>query len=72
MTPEEAKKEYFRQYRLKNKERIYELQKAWVSKNRDRLNKYYRDWHKQEENINKHKEYQDRYWQKKASQLDCV
>lgn len=51
----EARRAYFRQYYKKNK---------------DKINKYQRDWRSTPEGKKKVQEYNKRYWEKKAKELE--
>ena len=64
----DSNKDYFKEYREKNKEHIQEVQKQWRDSNRDRVNANHRQWMK--EHPGKSKEYNDRYWMKKAQELE--
>lgn len=61
MTPEEKIKELKRQY-----------MRRWRAKNRDKVNDYNRDYIRRwrRKNPDKVKEYQQRYWLKKAEQMN--
>lgn len=65
-----ARRDYMRQYRMANKERIAATIKNWQESNRDHMKKYKQEWLKA--NPNKQKEYTDRYWTKKANELNVI
>lgn len=46
MTPAEAKREYHRRYREKNRERIREVRRKWVAENPEAVQKHYDKFYK--------------------------
>ena len=55
------KKEYMREYRQKNRERICENQKRYMQKHKDKYNEYKRKYY--QENTDKLKEYHKNYYE---------
>lgn len=50
------------------KELRNEYQRKWKSRNRDKINQYQREW--RAKNKDKCKQYNQRYWERKAEQLE--
>ena len=65
MEAHEVNKIYMRQYRSRNRDKINAQRRAWNSKNRDKINAQKRAWNSK--NRDKIREYQSRYWEKKAT-----
>lgn len=49
-----------------------EYQRRWREKNKERIAKTYKEWRSKPENKQKIKEYQKRYWERKAQELNEV
>ena len=62
-----ARREYQRQYRKDNKEKVLASKRDWEKRNRDKVNGYVRNWRRNHPDavaaIN------ERYWMKKAEQM---
>lgn len=63
-TWEEARKEYNRQWREKNRDRLNENARKWREENRERRNAYMKEWRKN--HPDRLREYARRYWERKA------
>lgn len=61
-----AKREYYREYRKKNPEKVKESQKRWKEKNRDKVRKQQNEWRRN--NPDKVRQINERYWEKKGRQ----
>jgi len=51
------------------KEAQREYKRRWDKNNRERINKYHREWRSKPENKKKIREYNRRYWRKKALEM---
>lgn len=43
----EEKNLYFKEYRIKNREKLNNYKREWVAKNKNNINKYQREYYKQ-------------------------
>ncbi len=60
----QLRREYQRQYRAKNKEKINAQKREWHAKNADKVREQKRKWNR--ENPDKQREYKERHWERKA------
>lgn len=61
-----ARREYDREYRKKNPEKVKERQKRWREKNREKVRKQQNEWRRN--NPDKVRKINERYWIKKGRQ----
>ncbi len=63
----QLRREYQRQYREKNRDKINAQKREWMAKNKDKVNQQKREWRKA--NPDKERLYKERHWQRKAEEL---
>ena len=59
-----AQREYYKQYKEANKEKVAAAKKKYYQENRDRINEYSKQWKRN--NPDKIRQYTENYWTKKA------
>ena len=81
----QERKEYFKQYREKNKERLQQERHDYYEENKDRIKEYSKQWKQDnpsmvwlqkqeyfEKNKNKINEYRRRKYAENKEQMDCL